>query len=364
MVSYNIHHVNGLYFELLCPTEPDKEFDVVFEDVDAKKVIYESKLKHACWSKLDRQYLSNIIVYVRFKGRTITQVSLLKELAGKKVFISFESKALGDTLAWMPYCEEFASHYKCDVIVSTFKNFLFEAAYPSLTFVGRGVVQNIFAMFKLGWDSNKEPVPAASVPLQQTASNILLLPFKEILPRIVFTPKERPCEEKYIAISIHSTSGLKLWHYWQEVVDYLVGAGYKVYEISDTAKDHKSHTTQPALINITELEDTSLDNTMNMIHHADICLGLSSGISWLCWALGKKVIMISNFTNKNHEFQSNCIRVYDESICHDCWGDLKFRFNLGDWEYCPRHEGTPRHFECHKLISAKRVIDAIKSHLL
>ena len=36
-----------------------------------------------------------------------------------------------------------------------------------------------------------------------------------------------------------------------------------------------------------KLEDKSLNNVMNYLHHADIYIGLSSGISWLNWAIGK-----------------------------------------------------------------------------
>ena len=69
--------------------------------------------------------------------------------------------------------------------------------------------------------------------------------------------------------------------------------------------------------------------------------------------------MISNFTNKEHEFTINTIRLYDESICNSCWNDPKFRFNKGDWNWCPEHENTPRHFECHKLIGSDKLINAI-----
>jgi hypothetical protein len=37
-----------------------------------------------------------------------------------------------------------------------------------------------------------------------------------------------------------------------------------------------------------------------------------------------------------------------------------FRFNKGDFFWCPLNEDTPQAFECHKSISAQRVIDEIK----
>ena len=99
---------------------------------------------------------------------------------------------------------------------------------------------------------------------------------------------------------------------------------------------------------------------MNYLHHADFYIGLSSGISWLSWGMRKKVFMIANFSRKDHEFQTDCIRITDESVCHGCWNNPKFLFDKSRWEYCAEHEETPQAFECHKVIKADRVIDEIK----
>jgi autotransporter strand-loop-strand O-heptosyltransferase len=233
-------------------------------------------------------------------------------------------------------------------------NSLFEKSYPELKFVGRGVVvENIAGMFELGWfyDKNKEPQHPVTIPLQQAATNILRLEYKEIIPKLDFTPKERPIEQKYVCISIHSTAQLKYWDYWQELVDWLVSEGYKVVEVSKEVSE---------LDNLTEVLDKSLPSVMNYLHHAEFYIGLSSGISWLAWAMQKKVFMIANFSTKDHEFQTDCIRITDESVCHGCWNNPAFRFNKGDFFWCPNHEDTPQAFECHKSISAQRVIEEIK----
>jgi hypothetical protein len=74
----------------------------------------------------------------------------------------------------------------------------------------------------------------------------------------------------------------------------------------------------------------------------------------------KKVFMIANFSTKDHEFQTDCIRITDESVCHGCWNKPMFRFNKSEWGYCAEHEDTPQAFECHKSISAERVISIIQ----
>ena len=40
-----------------------------------------------------------------------------------------------------------------------------------------------------------------------------------------------------------------------------------------------------------------------------------------------------------------------------------YKFDKGDWDWCPVHKGTKRQFECHTSITAKMVVDQIK-HIL
>jgi len=100
---------------------------------------------------------------------------------------------------------------------------------------------------------------------------------------------------------------------------------------------------------------------MNYLHHADMFIGLSSGISWLNWAVGKHTVMISNFTTEDHEFQENCTRITNKEVCNGCWNNPVFKFNKGDWNWCPENENTPRQFECHKSISVNDVAMVVKA---
>ena len=45
------------------------------------------------------------------------------------------------------------------------------------------------------------------------------------------------------------------------------------------------------------------------IKYAKFFIGVSSGLSWVAWALGKPVVLISDCTPSFHEFQSNVIRL-------------------------------------------------------
>ena len=65
-------------------------------------------------------------------------------LENKKVFITFESSSLGDSIAWIPYVLEFKNKHNCEVVVSTFWNKLFKKSYPEITFTEPGQNVNNF----------------------------------------------------------------------------------------------------------------------------------------------------------------------------------------------------------------------------
>jgi autotransporter strand-loop-strand O-heptosyltransferase len=354
-VDVSWHHVNGFYLEI----KSDSEDLFTIEIVDnSNTVVYKTTLKSGMYSKLSRQYFNGIKYKIYHKERLIKEEDI--NFNNKKVFISFDSSSLGDTISWLPYCEEFRIKHNCEIVVSTFKNFFFEKLYPNIKFVQPGsVVNNIHGMFKIGWfyDNNLEPEYPSSIPLQKAITNILGLDFKEIQSNVYFEPKERPYNEKYICIATNSTAGCKLWNNpngWTELVKYLKDLGYKIINIS---KDGDK------LDGVINLKDDSMLNTMNVIHHSEFVIGLSSGLSWLSWALNKHVVMISNFTESDHEFTINCTRITNPLVCNGCWNNPMFKFDKGDWNWCPEHKNTERHFECHKSITSEMVINKIQ-HLI
>ena len=311
-------------------------------------------IKINSWVKLDREWYTKWTAKVWENDVLIYENTLNYE--GKRVFISIDSASLGDNIAWIPYCEEFRKKHNCHVIVSTYKNFLFEKAYPELEFVIPGTtVNNIYGQYIIGWryDKDKEPVLCNTIPLQKAATNILGLEFKEIRPRFAYEPVQFDSKDKFVTIATNSTSGCKFWtkEGWQEVINYLVSRGYKVFNVSKEKNPFN---------NCTQIEDTSMDNTINMISNSEFFIGLSSGLSWLAWAIGKQVVMISNFTEKDHEFQSGCIRITDETLCHGCWNNPNFKFDKGDYDWCPINKNTPKHFECHRGISSEKVITSLQ----
>ena len=353
--SYNFinHFVDGVYFEVVGNSHSN--FRVQFSD-KLGNILYEEIIKCNSWIKLNRKYYTDWNIKVWENDQLVHNEDV--SLKDKKVMISFESSSLGDTLAWMPYCDEFQKKHDCILFVSTFKNFLFAEQYPNINFIEPAeVVENLTAKYDLGWfyDFNKEPILPNTIPLQQTATNILGLEYKELKPKLNFTPRMNVAstDKPYVCIAPDSTAGCKEWSLenWQGVVDFIINKGYDVVNVSIDSKYNLKNVFIP--FNLT------LDVTMQIIHYSEFFIGLSSGLSWLAWSLNKHIIMIANFTKADHEFSSDCTRITNENVCNGCWNNKNFKFDKGDWNWCPIWKGYDKQFECQKSITIEMVTEML-----
>lgn len=345
------HNINGPYVEINSPVK--SEFHLVWKN-GIGEVVYEKTLSNNSWARLNRQYYEKWSFEVYEKGKK--SYESVFDLKGKRVLICIDSKSLGDTIAWAPYALEFQKKHNCKVILSSFWNNILD--YPEIEMVEPGmVVENIHAQYNIGWfyDSNKEPVLPNTIPLQQAATNILGLEYKEIKPRLKWKSSKALAYKKTVTIATNSTAGCKFWtkEGWQGVINYLHEKGYKVINVS-LEENHFD--------NCEQIINHNIHDTMDLIYRSDFFIGLGSGVSWLAWGLGVKVVMIANFSEKWHEF--DCIRVENKSVCNGCWNDPNEKFDKGDWDWCPKHKNTPRHFECQKSVSADDVIKHLHTYQL
>lgn len=76
----------------------------------------------------------------------------------------------------------------------------------------------------------------------------------------------------------------------------------------------------------------SLQERASLLHHADFFVGLSSGLSWLAWALGRPVVMISGFTHPHNEFETP-YRVINFHACNSCRNDTGIEFDHANFEF-------------------------------
>ena len=167
------------------------------------------------WSKLSSNFYRDLTVKVFDKKDLVFEHKV--NFNKKRVFIALESKSLGDTMAWFPQCDEFRKKHNCELIVSTFMNDLFIDQYPEITFVNPGsIVYDLYGMFKIGWFYNGEnvnynmnPSDYRKIPLQQTASDILGLPYNEVKPKLKLP---NVLKKKKVGIGVHSTAQAKYWN--------------------------------------------------------------------------------------------------------------------------------------------------------
>ena len=340
-VKITQHFVDNPFLEI--KGNSDSNFKVQFLD-EKGSIAYENIIKANSWVKLNRQYFTAWTAKVWQDGHLIYKNTL--NLTNKRVFIVIDSKSIGDTIAWSGYALKFQEKHNCHVIMSSFWNKILD--YPELELVEPGATVNCYALYRIGWkwDENKEPVLCNTIPLQQAATNILGLEYTPIKPKLKDIYEILGNRPAYVAIATNSTMECKFWtkEGWQEVINYFHGLGYDVYNVSKEDNPFE---------NCTKIKDTSIRSTMDVIRGAKLFIGLSSGLSWLAWALNQKVVMISNFTEADHEF--DCYRVTKPDVCNSCWNDPNIKLDPF-WDWCPRN----KNFECQRSITADMVIEEIK----
>lgn len=354
------HYVCQPFFEIKGQSE--NKFDIKMYDGN-DNIIYNTTLPINSWVKLNRGYYTDWKTKVWENGELIYEDTI--NLEGKRVYISFGSKSLGDTMAWVPYVEEFRKKHNCKLIVSTFMNSLFVDQYPDIEFAEPGdVVMNIHAQYRLGWfynedgtvDYNMVPNDYKKQPLQKTATDILGLEYTEIRPKLKLpnVPKK-----KKVGIGFHSTAQSKYWNNpdgWQKVVDYLNGLGYECMIYS---KEGDGYMNNHYPKGVTIYEGGNLQEVINDLVTCEFFIGLGSGLSWLAWACELPLVLISGFSEKWAETTLDTYRVINEDVCHGCFNSE--RLDAGDWNWCPLHKNTDRMFECTKRISSDMVIREINN---
>ena len=366
---YSIGFIDGPGVEI--KNAGNNTFTVEFIDSDTGITHYKSVLSNNTWAKSGIKYFKNWLIKIQNnQSGEIFEERI--DLKGKNVLISVESSSLGDSIAWFAHVEEFQKKHECNISVSTFKNSLFKENYPDMVFVEPGqVVNNLYALYRVGWyytdgDSiNYEANPRdfKSIPMQATATDILGLDQTSTRARIVFNESERPIEEEYVCIGIHSTAQAKYWNNptgWQELTDWLNSQGIKVVMLSLEQDGYMGNNYPQGVITIDE--ERTLESTIKYLRHSKMFIGIGSGLSWLSWSLNVPTVIISGFSSPWTEpTDENVLRIFNSDTCNSCFN--RHRLDAGDWNWCPDKKGTPQQFECTKSITGDMVINDIKDFL-
>lgn len=363
-------YVDGPRVEILGQNK--KTYIINFIDKDKSEVVYAPEINNNMWSCCSKKYFANwkIDVYEKNGDDKTLIFSEDLNLKNKKVLVVIDSKSLGDTVAYMGQIDKFKKKHGCrlDVLLPNEEMFdTLKASYEDINFVKNDRdIRNYYAVYKIcyaleNWE-NSNPINPKIIPLQMVASSVLGLDYEEIRPNLKFS-KTKTSGKKYICIATQSTAQCKYWNNndgWETVIKYLNSKGYDVWCIdrfpSFGSKKHKMNYIPNGAIDKTG--DYSLETRMSQISNSEFFIGLGSGLSWLAWALGKPVVLISGFSKPFAEFETP-YRVINESVCNGCWNDPDLKFDKNDWMWCPRN----KNFECSSKITPEMVIEKINTLL-
>ena len=361
-----IHFVKGPYVEI--KGNIDSEYTVKFIDNKTGKVHYSTNIKNNCWCKCSIEYFVEwkIVIYQNNK----IWYEYIYNANDKRIYIAMDSSALGDSLAWFPYMDEFRKKHNCKVIVSTFMNSMFIDQYSEIEFVAPGTaVENLYAMYCVGIFYNddssinlfKNPIDPKTQTMQKMCSDILGLEYKEVKPKIKDIKTKIDPNLKQVCIGVFGTAQSKFWNNptgWQDVVDWLNNRGYTVKLLSKEGDDYMGNKLPKGIIHQPK---GPIEIVMMEMKKSKAFIGIGSGLSWLSWSLDVPTVLISGFSYDWAEMK-DCYRVAaPKGKCEGCFN--RIRLDAGDWNWCPDHKETERQFECTKSITSEMVIKQLEKFL-
>ena len=349
---------------------PKGQWHVQIEDDDSGNVLFVCDVDEGWVTSAKKYYVPFRIKVWDRRDLSRPLLDHLMDLKGKPVLIKFPVGTLGDLVGWFPYAEKFLHKHQCKMECSMAQNILelFRGQYPdmSLSPAPKVKMTKPYASYRVGLffrgEENHQPHDFRRVGLHRTAGYILGVDPAEVPPRL---PKELPrkIQEPYVCIATKATTLAKMWNNgfgWDLVIDYLKKQGYRVLCIDKARTEgighvwhHLPHDAEDFTGDIPLLERAA------MLRHADFFVGLSSGLSWLAWAAGTPVVLISGFSLPPHEFTTP-YRVINTHVCHGCIDATDVDFDHKDYLWCPRHKGTERQFECTRAITGRQVIHVIE----
>jgi autotransporter strand-loop-strand O-heptosyltransferase len=348
---------------------PEGRWRVRFSDLDTESVLFEANFGKG-------RVASPHIYYQRFRieiwreGEPVFAHDY--DAAGREVLIDVHGEALGDVIGWFSYAAKFQQAHGCRLVCAMAAPFipLFRDAYPEIRFIAHGTEdqESPYAAYHLGVSYRDDgqvfqPCDHRLVGTHRVAAYALGVDPTDAPPRLALADDSRPIAEPYVCIAAQSTLQCKFWNNpegWAEVVAFLKASGYRVICIDRQRQFGPDGPVNRIPDGVEdETGDRPLQERARWLKHADFFVGLASGLAWLAWAARTPVVMISGFSHPVTEFETP-YRVVNYHACNSCWNDVRFTLDRTDFFWCPRHQGTPRQFECSRLITAGAVKAAIR----
>ena len=271
----------------------------------------------------------------------------------EKHLLILNSHALGDSIAFVPYAQKWAEMNNITVDVVIKKHNIFNLDYyKNINFLeSEGDFSQYTDVHRFEYIFNK--------PLQKGYSDQFGLDFVEIKPEIKRVDKKRPIKANYVCLGVHTTTQAKYWNYpdaWNILSKMLRKEGITPVSVDLYESFGIEGNWNYLPDNSVKKVGLQFDDVINHLQHCDFFIGVSSGLSWLAWALGKKVILISGTTNEDNEFNSNCHRVINKNVCHGCFNKSNiYNFDSSNWMWCPVNQNTKDWFICTRTITPELV---------
>lgn len=333
----------------------NREYDVRYTTPDGS-AMFKTMQKPGMVSRAAIKYYKDWTITAYLNGELKFQHHM--DLTGKRVLISLGSKALGDTIAWMPYIEEFRKKHKCHVVTSGWWQEIFD--YPELEYVKPGdQVPDVYATYQVGCFDEQLHLNVQDwrlTPLQKVAADILGLDYEPIRAKLKFTPHRAgngSIPGNYVCFSEFSTMRNKLWNRpgaWQELINFLNDKNYKCVSISNE---------ESQLTGVIKHNNQSIQNSIADIAGAEFYIGLNAGPSWIAYALGLPVVMITGVSEVWNDFPNPYRIAINNEVCGiGCFNDPTHKIDRG-WEWCPRNKD----YVCTKNITPEMVMSTVEKLL-
>lgn len=347
---------------------PTGKWRLQLRDLETHTVLYDALLEGGIFNSTKRYHI-RFALEIWLDGKSVFCHDF--DATNRKVFIQIELGGIGDHFAWFAHAAKFQELHNCQLTIRLRPVLvdLFRDAYPHIRLITTSDTDEhiYYATYKIcifynDYENTYQSCDYRLVGLLHSASYILGLPAEERKPNIVLPPVPRPIEERYVCIAAQASGHSKYWNNpsgWGEIIKFLKSNGYRVICIDlQGPNDPDLRVAQ----NLEGIEDESgnrpLSERANWIRHAEFFIGLSSGLSWLAWAVGTPVVMISGFTHPINEFKTP-YRVINWNVCNSCSNDIRLLLDPSDFLWCPRLKNTERMFECTKQIMGQQVKDVI-----
>ncbi|CAN7171939.1 autotransporter strand-loop-strand O-heptosyltransferase [Caballeronia sp. LjRoot34] len=351
---------------------PVDGWHVRMTDLDTFNVLLDEVVEANAIITSRRKYFVRFLLQV-FDGSRLV-FSHAFDATKQKVLLHMARLALGDSLAWLPIFDAFREQHQCEIYMQLPEHLqpLFRESYPDIHIGTEAELksQTYYATYYPGLlkpfsERDHQPTDPRISNMQDMIAYMLGVPSEERRPKVVIEDTTRTIAERYVCIATQSTAQCKYWNNprgWPTLIEHLKTQGYRVLCID---RDKEYGNTEYMNVMPEGAEDFTgnrpLQERMSLLQHADFFVGLGSGLSWLAWAVGAPVVMISGFSHPSTEFRTP-YRVINFHGCNSCFNDTTSQFDNKNFAWCPRRFDKPQQFQCTAIITPEfvmRVVDKL-----